>query len=369
MTFLFYLGHPAHYHLFKNTIKILKEKGHIIYVLIKKKDVLETLLKLDMVEYCNILPEGRKDTKFGIFKGILKRDIRLWKFCRKKSINLLIGTSVENSHIGRILKIPVLNVNEDDYDAVPLYSIFSYPGSTYILAPEVCTVGRWRSKKISYKGYHELAYLHPKYFTPNKAIVEKYISNKYPLFIIRFAKLSAHHDNNIKGITAQVAEGIINLLKDKGNICISSERELEERFQKYRIKINPVDMHHILAFTKLYIGDSQTMAAEAAILGTPFIRYNDFVGRLGYLNELENTYNLGFGIKPGDTYELFEKVESLVNYTNLENEWQKRRKKMLSEKIDVTAFMVWLIENYPNSIKIIKDKPEETQSKFMVQDM
>jgi predicted glycosyltransferase len=33
----------------------------------------------------------------------------------------------------------------------------------------------------------------------------------------------------------------------------------------------------------LYIGDSQTMAAEAAVLGIPSIRFNSFVGKLVYL--------------------------------------------------------------------------------------
>ena len=36
-----------------------------------------------------------------------------------------------------------------------------------------------------------------------------------------------------------------------------------------------------VAFASLYIGDSQTMAAEAGVLGVPFVRFNDFVGRLG----------------------------------------------------------------------------------------
>ena len=30
---------------------------------------------------------------------------------------------------------------------------------------------------------------------------------------------------------------------------------------------------------------------------------------------------------------------------------------MLADKIDVTAFMVWFIENYPESIKVMKDDP------------
>lgn len=37
---------------------------------------------------------------------------------------------------------------------------------------------------------------------------------------------------------------------------------------------------------------------------------------------------------------------------------------MLSDKIDVTAFMVWFIENYPKSAKIMKENPSETEKRF-----
>lgn len=55
-------------------------------------------------------------------------------------------------------------------------------------------------------------------------------------------------------------------------------------------------MHHVMAFASLYIGDSQTMAAEAGVLGVPFVRFSDFVGRIWYLRELEDKYELGYGI-------------------------------------------------------------------------
>jgi len=31
---------------------------------------------------------------------------------------------------------------------------------------------------------------------------------------------------------------------------------------------------------------------------------------------------------------------------------------MLSEKIDVTAFIVWFVENWPESFKIMKENPD-----------
>jgi uncharacterized protein len=69
MHYLIYLGHPAHFHLFKNTIKSLEIKGHNVSVLIKKKDILEELLQRCGMDYKNILPEGRKDSIIEIMTG------------------------------------------------------------------------------------------------------------------------------------------------------------------------------------------------------------------------------------------------------------------------------------------------------------
>ena len=44
--------------------------------------------------------------------------------------------------------------------------------------------------------------------------------------------------------------------------------------------------------------------------------------------------------------------------SELSEEFQRRRQKMLSDKIDVTAFLVWFIENYPESAKIMKENPD-----------
>ena len=111
-------------------------------------------------------------------------------------------------------------------------------------------------------------------------------------------------------------------------------------------------------FATLYIGDSQTMAAEAGVLGTPFIRFNDFVGRIGYLKELEEKYKLGFGIKPVESSSLYFKIDELLSISDIKNKFQERRRKMLSGKIDVAAFMIWFIEDYPKSAKIMKENPD-----------
>jgi uncharacterized protein len=352
------MGHPAHFHLFKNVIKNLLAKGNDVIILIKKKDILEELLIRSKLQYQNILPEGRKDSKAGLAFGVVKRDIRLLQQCLKSRPDLMIGTSTEIGHIGTLLKIPSINVNEDDANVVPLFSKLSYPWSTHILSPSVCDNGRWESKSIKYEGYHELAYLHPNHFNPDKEIVRSYFQVDKPYFLIRFAKLTAHHDKGIKGINDGLASQIIKILEPAGTVCITSERALDQEFERYRIAINPLDIHHVMAFATLYIGDSQTMAAEAGVLGVPFIRFNDFVGRIGYLNELEQKYKLGFGIKPENPDKLIEVLHELLSMKDLKAIFQSRRNQMLSEKIDLSGFMTWLIEDYPDSVRIIKEDPD-----------
>ncbi len=358
MKILVYLGHPAHFHLYKNSISEWTRHGHKVEVLIKKKDILENLLTECGMPFNNILEEGRKDSKFGIFWGMLKRAVRLLVFCIKYKPNILTGTSVENSFVGPLLNIPVVNVNEDDAAVVPLYAKLSYPTASVILNPIVCNSGKWDSKAIKYNSYQELAYLHPNHFIPEKSVVEKYFSADKPYFILRFAKLNAHHDSGIQGINTEIAQRLIDTLKPYGDIYITAERELEPQFEQYRIKINPLDMHHVMSYASMYIGDSQTMAAEAGVLGTPFVRFNDFVGRIGYLRELEEDYHLGYGIKPSNVDELYKAVEEILAMPNRKEVYQERRQKLLNDKIDFAKFLTWFIESYPESKKIMKTNPD-----------
>lgn len=358
MRVLVYLGHPAHFHLYKNVIRDLKNDGHQVDILIKNKDVLEDLLINAGLEYHNILEEGRKDTKIGIFWGMVKRAERLWRFTSKNRPDIMTGTSVENSFVGPLRRIPVINANEDDADIVPLYAKLSYPGASVILCPTVCSTGKWVNKTIKFESYHELAYLHPNNFTPDKSVVEKYFSVDKPYAIMRFAKLKAHHDSGIKGIDNVLASRIIEVLSKSMTVYITSERELAPEFEQYRIHINPLDIHHVMAFASLYVGDSQTMAAESGVLGVPFVRFNDFVGRIGYLRELEDKYELGYGIKTSERSRLIEVIESLEAMPNRKEIFQVRRQRMLNDKIDYAQFLTWFIENYPSSQKLMASDPD-----------
>ena len=358
MRVLVYLGHPAHFHNYKNTISALKAHGHEVKVLIKKKDILEDLLKNAGIPYHNILEEGRSNSRIGVALGLAKQTLRLNRFCCSFHPDILTGSSVENSFVGPLRHLPVINIGEDDASVVPSYARLTYPGASVILCPQSCDCGEWNSKAVKYPGYQELGYLHPENFTPDSKIVEKYFDLDTPYFLMRFSGLSAHHDVGIRGINNTIAQRLIDIMKPHGRVFITSERPLTPELDQYRIAINPLDIHHVMAFADLYIGDSQTMAAEAGVLGTPFVRFNDFVGRLAYLNELENDYHLGFGHKTNDVEGFFASIQKWLDTPDRKAICEKRRQKMLSEKIDYAKFLTWFIENYPESQEIMKKNPE-----------
>jgi len=364
MKILFALNHPAHYYLFKYITSGLKKNGHIVDIVIKEKDILEKLVIAENVKHIKISKKKNVSSIYSIvIKGgieLFLRDLRLYRHVKKTKPDLLVGTDIAITHVGKILKIPSLVFNEDDFEINKFFCKLSYPFASYIVAPKYTSVGKYVEKKIAYDGIQKLAYLNPKYFIPDKSVLKQLqITENDTFFIIRLVSLTAGHDieSKHKGIDDNLLIKIVNLLEPKGKVFITSENILPKKYKEYQINIPLNKMHDLMYFSSLFIGDSQSMAVEAAILGTPGIRFNDFVGKISVLEVLEHKYKLTYGIKSTNTKELFNKITELLAEQNLKEIFQKRRDRLLKEKIDVTAFFTWFIENYPKSVKIMKENP------------
>lgn len=360
MNILIQLGHPAHFHLYKNTIKNLQRDGYQVYILIKTKDILEQLVKDAGLPYLNIYSSVRRNSKYAIIKATLIRLWRIARFTLSHHIDLLTGSSTEIAQVGWLLRRHSVILGEDDAAIIPEFIRLAKPFMDSYLAPMACNMGKLEHRVTKYHGYQKLAYLHPNCFFPDRTIAAKYVDIDKPYFILRFTNLRAYHDLHAAatGITTEIARKIISSLEQKGKVFITSERELESELERYRLSINPLDIHHVLSFCSLYIGDSQSMAVESALLGVPNIRFNDFVGKIGVLNELENKYNLTIGIPASNPEKLYKTLEEMLSIPHLKEEYQKRRKTMLEDVIDVNAFYTWFFENYPASKKKMKDNPE-----------
>jgi predicted glycosyltransferase len=347
MRYLIFLGHPAHFHLFRFIIGALQKNGHEVKVLIRNKDILEELCERSGLVYTNVLPEQRGKGLSSLALSYARKYRRISKIIREFKPALLLGSEPSLVHLGKFYNIPSIIFSEDDAAIIQKFAKITYPLTDVILSPATCNAGKWEYKKIGYNGFHKLTYLHPSVFVPNRNEIAELGQEDF--FILRFAQLHAYHDTNRSGITKAIAERLIEILKPHGKIYITSERELEPELEPYRLAIDPLKIHHALSFAKLYIGDSQSMAVEAALLGTPGIRFNDFAGEIGVLNELEQTYGLTHSIKTTEPEKLFSLTEDLLSDQQLKETFGARRKKLLDEKINVFEFFMWFIQNYPES--------------------
>lgn len=356
MKLIFALGHPAHFHLLYPSMKLLKDT-HEIKVLISDKDILKQLLINNEIDFEVISYKFPNESLLKKGLKLVFSSFKLFEIVAKFKPHLIIGSIVQPAFVGFLMKIPYVFTAEDDIHYTSLQGYITYPFTKCILSPIVTNLGIFSSKKIAYHGYQKLAYLHPNRFTPNPDLIPE-IDTTENYTIIRLVDLSAYHDVNAKGIHRSFLKVLIEKLTKTGKVYISSEKKIPEEFLPYALPIKIQYMHHALAFANLFIGDSQSMSVEAAVLGVPALKYNDFKGKISVLNELEHAYGITFGFNTSQSEQLIAKIDELLATKNLKHELQLRRSKMLSEKIDVTAFFVWFIENYPESANVMQHNPE-----------
>lgn len=313
------------------------------------------MLRLYNIPYIVIAPIGYGT--FGSFRELVQREIKLFLIGRKFKPDIITGTSVNAARVAKMLGAKSVILNEDDAGVVPLFRWLAYPLATAIVTPKSLAYENYGTSHLTYPSYQKLFYLHPNRFTPDKSVRKELgISDDERYAIIRTSALKAHHDRNALGITQELISEVIELVKGNIRIFISSERELESEFNAYRMGISPERMHHALAFADFFVGDSQSMTMEAALLGTPAFRINSFVGRITVIKEIEN-YGLAFGFRPGQEGLLFDELKRLLAMEDRKDEFKKRLKKILSEKIDPLPWFLNIIDMmlHDKSVQEIKE--------------
>lgn len=339
------ISHPAHVHFFKNFIWEMRGKGHKILITAKDKDMTHKLLDNYGFDYIKL---GRhKKSLIRKMMDIPIMDLKMYNAVKKFEPDIILGlASIRAAHASFLLrkKCIIFDDTEHSTKEIMLYLPF---------VDAVCTPSCFNKdlgkKQIRYNGYHELAYLHPNYFTPDPSVLDELGFKEGERFIVmRFVAWDASHDTGHKGISMEMRRRFVSELEKYGRVLITSEREMPAEFEPYRAKVAPERMHDLLYYAVLYVGEGGTMATEAAVLGAPSVYISSLVGTMGNFEELETKYNLMQSFRePADALEAIHKILSDENSKSM---WQKRREILLSEKSDVTAFMVWFIENYPDSL-------------------
>jgi len=346
MRVLFTVSHPAHVHLFRNLIRELDARGHITKMTVLEKEVTCRLLDSFGIPYQVV---GRMRPSFsGKAYTLALAVARLLRVARDFRPDLMVegpGFAILGP-VGKLLKKPVIIF--DDTEDARLEHLLGDPFVDRIFTPS-CYRRDLGPKQVRYPGYHELAYLHPSRFTPDPRVPESLgLDAKDTLILLRFVSWHALHDRGESGIRRKA--DWIRELERYGRVLISSESPLGKDLEPYRLPVPPEQLHDLLSFTTLSIGEGATVASESAVLGTHAIYVNTL--RAGVQQEEEERYGLVscFPDPATGEKEAFRKALSLLENPNLREEGRRKRERLLAEKIDVTGYMVRVVEGYPDSV-------------------
>lgn len=356
MKVLFDINHPAHVHLFKNVIAELERKNFKVYVAAKDSIAITTLLELYKINY--IVISKKKDTLFLKYLFEFRHIYKLYRMVKRHKIDFGLGISMALPFVSKITKMKSFCFDDDDVKATPVFAR-SVSFANTLFNPGCLAYEQRGRNRICHESYHELAYLHPNRFKPDPTILGKLGINKNEkFFLMRFNAFKAHHDIKAAGLNMNQKLELISILKPYGKVFVSTEEDTEPELKEYQIPLSPDNIHSLLYLASMFIGDSQTMTTEAAVLGTPALKLNTFSGILSVPNEIQNKYQLCYSYQPTEYDKLVLKVKELLNTVNLKEEWNIRKNKMLADKIDLTSFIVWFIEFYPESKTIMKENPD-----------
>ena len=345
MNILIDIGHPGHVHLLHGVAEEMIARGHKVFYSVRDIPVAKRLMEhYRMTPWVDL--GGKKDSLTGKAQTVLHQDIQLLKFVQRNHINIGLSSGIVLSHVSKLTSMKAYVFDDDDDAAEPLIVKYGHPLSDVVFTPDC--IRRKTKHAVYYAGTHELAYLHPKRFSPNPVVLQHAgIQEGERFFIMRFVALKGHHDVGQQGLTMDQKKTLVALLKKHGRVIITSERTIEPEFEQYRLPVPPEEIHSLMAYSAMFLGDSQTMTSEAAVLGVPALKCNTFAGRLSVPNMLENKYGLCYAFQPQQFDEMYHHIEQLLakDPEELRNEWHAKQQRMIDDMIDPTDFFVNYIEN------------------------
>lgn len=333
------IGHPAHVHFFKNFIREMEKRGHEIKIIARNKDITVNLLKAYNFPF--FLLDVKPSSFLLKILNMPVLDFKVLKQVKKFNPDLFVGiASWRAAQVAFLLRKKSIIFDDTEHASKQnlAYRLFAS-----IICTPTCFQKDYGEKQIRYKGYHELAYLHPNNFTSDSAILDEVgLTQEDPFFIIRFVSWGAIHDVGQCGISDKIS--FVKKIAQYGRVIITSEKPLPPELDPYVLKVAPEKLHDLLFYATLTISEGATTASESVVLGTHAIYINSL--RAGSLDEQESKYNLLYIFSDKTTMNdsALNKIIKLINEPNIRAKGKKKREILLNDKIDVTGFMISLAE-------------------------
>lgn len=347
---VFDVGHPAQVHQFKHIYWALEKRGWKCLYIAKKKDFSIYLLEKYNLNY-KVLSKSKK----GLLNKVINLPLDATKYffilLQFRPTILLNRFSIQSTIAAKILGIPVIGFADTEH-AIKMDKISSPLMKAKLTSN---SFGNDLGKNhFRFDANIELFYLHPDVFTPDKTILDDLgVRENEKYVIVRFVSWDAHHDLGQAGFSMKFKYKMVKQLTKHARVFITSEVLLPSDLIPYQIKIPPERIHDALFYASLYLGEGGTMASESACMGTPSIYVNSL--DMGYVQD-EEAHGLLHGYR--NPVGVIEKAIEILENPDSKKTYQNCLQNFLLKKINVLKMMEWFVENYPESLVVLRNNPD-----------
>jgi len=346
--YLFFTNTPAHVHMYKHAAARLRDEGHDVLVL--ARDYGCTVALLDHTDLPYRVYGSCDTTKGSLFRELPRHYVRLARETRRYDPDLVFGMGSYAAHAGLVARSPVVLLV--DSEPTSLDHALSRPFATAILTPHAFRKDLGENH-YRFRGFKESAYLHPEVFSARDDVRERLgLDDGEPYALLRFNAFGSHHDVNQSGFGPADRRALVDALADDVAVLVSDESG-EMQFDDVDARpfdLHPALLHDALAEASLLVADTQTMVTEAALLGTPAVRSNSFVGDddMGNFVELERQ-GLVYNVAEFDR--VLELAEDLLDDESAA-EWRRRHDDYVESLVNVTDVIVGVAERV-NAVEVV----------------
>lgn len=327
---------PAHAHLYKHAVTALRERGHDVLVMARDYGC-----TIDLLEYhgvAHVTYGGCETTKRSLFANLPAHYANIVRETRRFDPDVVMGMGAYAAHAGALVGAPVVLVL--DSEPTSLDHAVSRPFARALVTPASFRKDLG-DRHYVFDGFLESAYLHPSVFSPDPSIREELgVADDERFVVLRLNAFGSHHDVGRTGFTPAQRRQLVRSLADRATVFVSDESDAADLsdLPARSFDCHPGRLHDVLAAADLLVADTQTTVTEAALIGTPAIRSNSFVGEddMGNFLALEEeglVYNLA-------SFEEVLTTASDVLANGTAEAIRERRDRYVDGMVDVTAVLV-----------------------------
>lgn len=357
MRHLFFTNTPAHVHLYKHVVSQLRAEGHTVSVMARDYSCTTALLDWHDIDHTVYGPCGT--TRWSLLGRLPQHYIHIVRHAREFDPDAIFGMGAYAAHAGALTRTPTVLLL--DSEPTGLDHAVSMPFARTIVTPKAFRKNLGENHYV-FEGFKECAYLHPEVYEPSTDVREHLdLASDERYVLVRFNAFGSHHDVGHGGFSADERHELIERLADHATVFVSDEGDdlHLDSLPARPFDAHPGLLHDALAEASLLVADTQTMVTEAALVGTPAIRSNSFVGPddMGNFLELESN-DLVYNHRSFDA--VLDTAEQLLDRPNVEREWKRKRDRCVDDMVNLSSVITSLARAVGDTTAIEGLQPRAT---------